>query len=163
MEFQMNKGLTVVCCVVVFGVMWWAGTMEPVVKDAVAESSGEPVTEMMIRVPRGRVLYVVVDQDGVYLGTQRIERRFAKAAIETLLKKERIRNLLISATDLARYGDVVELYASIDRSLLTWISFSTRAETIGTRKPLTGYYRPACCYADDIENSDHRHEHEEWR
>lgn len=150
----MNKAAAIVSSLAIAGVIWFFAASKPVVHAKhVRESLGEG--EQVFQIPHGKVLYVVVDRDGVYLGEKRFDLAGAKVGIAALLKEQKIRNLVIYGTDLARYGDVVELYGSFDPSLLRWSTFSFRSLPIGTRKPLTGFLKPMCCYADDIENHDH--------
>jgi len=106
----------------------------------------------IVKMPHGKVLYVVVDGDGIYLGNTRFDLPGAKAGVGALLREQKIRNLVIYATDLARYGDVIELYGSVDRKFMRWSTFSFRSLPIGTRKPLTGFLKPMCCYSADVEN-----------
>lgn len=150
----MNK-LTVLFSIgAIAGLSWFFAASKPVVQSIHAhEPLGEG--EEHIEIPHGKVLYAVVDKDGVYLGEKKFDLAGAKVGIAALLKEQNIRNLVIYGTDLARYGDVVELYGNIDPSLVRWSTFSFRSIPIGTRKPLTGFLKPRCCYADDIENHEH--------
>ncbi len=134
--------------VVVAGWLTW-----PTRKQEPATPPVEPTIEHLAALPHGKVLYVVVDYDGAYLDTQRIEFAHARHVVSTMLREQKIRNLIIYGTDRARYGDVVEIYAGIQADLLRYSSFSFRALPTGSRKPMTGYLKPQCCHSIDIENA----------
>jgi len=151
----MNKHAVTLSSLAIAGVIWFFAASKPVIQPKhVHESRSED--EELIAIPHGKVLYVVVDKDGVYLGEKKFDLGGAKVAIAALLKEQKIPNLIIYGTDLARYGDVIELYGGFDPSLIRWSTFSFRPLTIGTRKPLTGFLkRDICCGYYDSENDPH--------
>ncbi len=151
----MNKLAASISAIIIGGIIWFFAASKPDVHPRHVHATESE--EEVIQIPSGRVLYVVVDRDGIYLGTQRFDLSAAKVAIASLLKEQKIPNLIIYGTDLARYGDVIELYGGIDPSLIRWSTFSFRPLTIGTRKPLTGFLkRDICCGYYDSENDPHQ-------
>lgn len=136
------------------GVFWFlAGQTSAAPEKHVHEATGMEV-EFLGMAP-GKVLYVVVDKDGVYLGDTHFDLAGAKTGIRALLKEQKIKNLVIYGTIVARYGDVIELRDSIDPALVRHSTLSVRPLSPGTRKPLTGLLQARCCYVEDVENPDH--------
>lgn len=151
----MNRLAVILSSSAIAGVIWFLAASKPVVP---AKHAHEPRNDdiELIAIPHGKVLYVVVDKDGVYLGEKKFDLAGAKVGIVALLKEQKIPNLIIYGTDLARYGDVIELYGGIDPLLIRWSTFSFRPLAIGTRKPLTGFLkRDICCGYYDSENDPH--------
>jgi hypothetical protein len=133
-------------------VFWLSTRLSVPAQPFAGVSAPDDIAECDWTLPHGKVLYVVIDVDGAYFGSKRFDVRFAKDAVNTILKEEKIRNLVIYGTDVARYGDVIELYAAIDPTLIRWSTFSLKSLAAGSRKPLTGFYRPRCCHSVDVEN-----------
>ncbi len=106
--------------------------------------------------PHGhRVLYVVVDFDGVYLGQERLDPLIAKDVINATLKERNLHNILIYGTTHARFGAAVDIFANLDPSHVHWKQFGLYALRVGARKPLTGYLEPLCCgYYDPADETE---------
>ncbi len=150
----MNKLAVFFSSLALAGVIWFFAASDPVIQ---IKDDFRPKSDWLedFSIPHGKILYVVVDRDGVYLGTEKFDLAGAKVGINALLTEYKIRNLEFYGTDLARYGDVIELYTSVDPKLIRWSSFPTRPVPTGTRMPLTGFLKRRCCFAEDVEN--HRH------
>ncbi len=106
----------------------------------------------VVRMPHGRVLYVVVDFDGVYLGQERLDPVIAKDVINAMLKEQKIHNLVIYGTTHARFGAAADIFANLDLSVVRWRQFGFFTLKVGDRKPLTGFLKPMCCGYYDSEN-----------
>ena len=61
--------------------------------------------------------------------------------ILALLEKEGVKNIMFCATDLARYGDMIQIYAALKKSPYVLNSFPTFSEPIATRRPLFGRFQ----------------------
>lgn len=153
----MKTSVVIVGVALMLGLLYLASRIEGGARTAQQEQ--EPELHLRV-VPHGRVLFVVVDQDGVYLGPERLTVEQGVLTINAFLREHEIRNLVVYGTDLARYGEAVRLFAGIDQKLLRWSQLATRPLPIGSRKPLTGNYRPRCCFAVDTENTE---DQPDWR
>jgi hypothetical protein len=109
-------------------------------------------SSQIVRMPHGRVLYVVVDFDGVYLGQERLDPRIAKDVINAMLKEQKIHNLVIYGTTHARFGAAADIFTNLDLSVVRWRQFGLFTLKVGDRKPLTGFLKPMCCGYYDSEN-----------
>lgn len=149
MHEKLAPGLTLA---LIIGVFAWFSLLEPTGpwRSPSADTGDSSGRLEYWHSPRGRVLNVVVEGDAVYLDEQRIEFAHARAAIEGILKTQRIHNLKFFASETARYGTVVELYASIDERVVAWKNLSTRPLIIGTRLPSIGFFKSFCCGSDDV-------------
>ncbi len=117
------------------------------------EAKDRQIEISLLALPHGKVLYAVVDFDGVYLKDKRFDFTQARHAISSILKDQKIPNLIIYGTELTRYGDLVELYGGIEPGLVRYSSFSFRTLPSGSRQPLTGFLTPQCCHSVDTENT----------
>ena len=131
---------------VVLLVSYWTRPKPPV-PDPEPEYSSQ-----IVRMPHGRVLYVVVDFDGVYLGQERVDPLIATDVINATLKEQKIHNLVIYGTTHARFGAATEIFANLDLSVVRWRQFGLFTLKVGDRKPLTGFLKPMCCGYYDSEN-----------
>ena len=84
--------------------------------------------------PHGRVLYVVVEKEGVYVGDAMVPI----TAFEEFLKREgstlRPNYALVCGTDMARYGDVVKAYGAIRGVFKIPAMIEPVAAVVGTRR-----------------------------
>lgn len=83
---------------------------------------------------RRRVLYVVVEERGVYLGEE-----FVHFSVFESWLKERGDSLKpdfvkVLGADLARYGQVVQIYVSVQKILMVPVIIDTKPVVIGTRR-----------------------------
>lgn len=102
-----------------------------------------------------RMIYTIVDQDGVYFGDQRVDLEIAIGFLDEIAKREKTHNVYVHITDLARYGDAVRFYTGIDRSRFHVTSFPTRPVPIRYRLPLIGIFRKlGCCWVDEMNNQE---------
>jgi hypothetical protein len=90
-----------------------------------------------------RVIYAVVEPDGIYFGDQRVDFAAAIGFLDAEAKKEHIRAVYVCITDAARYGDAARFYIGIDKARYYVTSFPTIPVAIGYRFPLTGEFRVA--------------------
>ncbi len=127
-------------------VSYWTRT-KPTIPDPEPDYAWQTV-----RNPHGRVLYVVIDFDGVYLGQERIDPVIAKDVINAMLREQQIHNLVIYGTTHARFGVGVDIFANLDLSVVRWRQFGLLPLKVGDRKPLTGFLKPMCCGSYDSEN-----------
>jgi hypothetical protein len=76
---------------------------------------------------------VIVDQDGVYIGEEAsfvtTFDSFFKQHAETL-KPDYV---IVCGTDLARFGDMIKVYDSVQRAFPNTSTMGTRSFVIGTR------------------------------
>ena len=104
---------------------------------------------------RVRMIYAIVDRDGVYLGDQRVDFGIAIAILDEIAKKEKIQNVFVHVTDLARYGDAIRFYTGIDRSRFYVTNFPMRPVPIGYRLPVIGVFRKVdCCWIDEANSQE---------
>lgn len=149
-----NKLATFITLFLLGGLIVLIATIRPKPEPKPAASANtEALTkEDVVRIPHGRVLYVVVDFDGVYLGQDRLDPLLAKDAINAMLKAEKIHNLVIYGTTEARFGPAADIFAHLDPSLVRWKQFGLLPLKVGDRKPLTGFLKRMCCGYYDSEN-----------
>ena len=88
----------------------------------------------------GRVLYLVVDSQGVFLGDQLIDSTVSSQVVADFASHEGIKAAMIVVTESAKYGDVVRLYAALRRCGLVLSSFPTVARPTGFRLPQYGTF-----------------------
>ena len=87
----MNKLALILSSLAIAGIIWVFAASKPVDQAKhVHESRSE--NEGLIAIPHGKVLYVVVDKDGVYLGEKKFDLAGAKVGIAALLKEQKIPN-----------------------------------------------------------------------
>lgn len=88
----------------------------------------------IIEFPHGRVLYVIVEPEGVYIGAERISFEgfsdYLKARKRTLSPDF----FIIAGTDTARYGDVVNAFITLRAVLRVGYMLETRPLPTGTRR-----------------------------
>jgi len=102
-----------------------------------------------------RVVYAVVEQDGVYFGEQRVDFGVAIAFLDTVAKKEGIRAVYIEITDTAKYGDAARFYVGIDKKQYFVSSFPTMVLQTGRRLPITGEIKKVgACWIDEAHGTE---------
>ncbi|MBK9992042.1 MAG: hypothetical protein IPP19_15295 [Verrucomicrobia bacterium] len=146
----MDKITTIVCALAIGGIVWFFVAPKPSL--AVPDPMPKSEEEAEDKLPKGPILYVVVDFDGAYVDTQRIDFSIAKQVISTLVRDRKINTMVVYGTDLARHGDVVSVYTGIEPGLLRWKAISSQTLPSGSRKPATGFLKPQCCHSIDVDN-----------
>lgn len=114
-----------------------------------------PIRRLSVGGDHAKVLYAVVEEDGVYVGDQKVGFNVAHDVVVALLAKEDTSNVMILATDLARYGDLVQFYTSFDQRKITVSGFPTIARTVGFRLPLFGrFHQVGCGWIDETNHEE---------
>jgi len=131
--FQLTIAMLVLAGVFVFGGLWLRD--EPVRKK---ERDDSPV---IVFFPHGRVLYVVVENDGAYIGEEFIPfllfDQFIKDHKRTLAPDY----FIVIGTSEARYGNAVEVFASLRKIIGVDGTMRTYPAEPGTRRPAIASYR----------------------
>jgi hypothetical protein len=97
-----------------------------------------------------RVLYVVLDRDGVYFGDHRTAYAQAVPVLEEFAKREASKSVMFHVIGDVPFGDAVRFYAAIDRTKYYVSPFPTIAAPPGYRLPLVGKFRKqGCCWIDE--------------
>lgn len=88
-----------------------------------------------------RVLYVVLDRDGVYFGDHRTDFLHAIPVLEELATREGVKSVMFHVTRDVKFGDAVRFYAALDKSKYFVFSFPTYPVPDGFRLPLIGTFQ----------------------
>ena len=96
-----------------------------------------------------RVVYAVVELNGVFFGEQRVDFDGAITYLDAIAKKEGIRAVYVEITDTAKFGDAARFYVAIDKKRYFVSSFPTIPVLTGRRLPLTGEIKQVgACWID---------------
>lgn len=85
--------------------------------------------------PHGRVLYVIVEPEGVYIGEERISFENFPDYLKTRKRTLSPDFFIIAGTDTARYGDVVSVFGTLRATFRAGYMLETRSLPLGTRRP----------------------------
>jgi hypothetical protein len=107
--------------------------------------------------PVGSALHVVVDINCVRLGDYATTIELAISTVGRFAKERKIRNILLYATEQAKFGDVVKVYDGLLKTGIRNYAFNTYPIESGVTKPLFGNYKSVCCFSIDVENDIRAH------
>jgi len=97
---------------------------------------------VVVGFPHGRVLYVVVEEEGAYLGEEFVPIELFENKIEKEYRYKEISYVFLLGTDSARYGSVVTAYTALLKQLDVPTEIFTINVKSGTRRgPIEVYER----------------------
>jgi hypothetical protein len=88
-----------------------------------------------IELPHGRVLYVIVEENGVYVGDDFIDFSLFESFLQSNGHKLQPDYFMVFGTDLARYGKIVQIYACLRNKLGISGTMQTLSVPVSTRRP----------------------------
>lgn len=94
----------------------------------------KPVEYEVPQLPHGRVLYVVVEEDGIYVGQEFVAFPLFPKFLEEGGRKLKPEYALVLGTEGTRYGRVAEVFNSIKDVLKISASIVTTPTPNGTRR-----------------------------
>ena len=97
--------------------------------------------EDLIELPNGRVMYVVVEEEGAYIGDILIKFSDFGNQIGPYSKALKPDYFIVMGTNEARYGHFAEVYVAIKGALKIPGAVDTRAFDAGTRRPAIAVHR----------------------
>ncbi len=104
----------------------------PAIRNVTSKESARELIELSL--PHGRVLYVIVEEKGVYFGEDFVAFEGLEGFIEASIRPLRPDYALVYGTDLARYGHVVQVFAKIKQALCVPTELRTDSLLVGTRR-----------------------------
>jgi len=88
----------------------------------------------LYRLPGGRILYVVVEEKGVYVGDVVVPFDAFDSFLKEEIKIFKPDGAIVYGTDLARYAEVVRVYTSVSKQLPGYATLDTFSHAVGTRR-----------------------------
>jgi hypothetical protein len=82
---------------------------------------------------RDRVLYIVVDEDGAYIGRDRFNVRTFADAFKVTVRDLKPDFIFVCGTDLVRFGDLVAVYDPVQKMYPETSTVGTKSLPVGTR------------------------------
>lgn len=136
MKLELSKPslmvITVAASVVIIGA-WLVRLGAPTL------NAGTDTNMELIGFPSGQCLMVVVDADGIHLGSLRMPVEQFEQDFDALYKavyaKQHVSSAIIVGTKNGRYGDAVRVYAKLYRRFGYRLEMPTLPEPDGTRYP----------------------------
>lgn len=67
----------------------------------------------IVEIPRGRVMNVVIERDGPYVGSRAVPAKEFTVFVKAIAQRERIDHVLVYGRSDAKYGDFVAAYSAL--------------------------------------------------
>lgn len=99
------------------------------------EATGAPgVTAEIVHMPSGRILNVVVEEDGAYIGKEFMPFLLFEKHLKEHRGDLRASYVIVVGTENARYGSAVRIYDAVRSVLRVPSTIETRVLPVGTRR-----------------------------
>jgi len=99
------------------------------------EAKGETdVSNEIVHMPAGRILNVVVEEDGAYIGKEFIPFLLFEKHLKEHREELRANYVIVGGTENARYGSAVQVYDAVRSVLRVPSTIETRVLPVGTRR-----------------------------